>query len=306
MAGHDINYIALSGLLSMLGSSGGAPQPPVNILGDFAGGSLICVLGILLALVERARSGKGQVVEADMVTGARYVSTFLLLSSYLEHPEWGRILGDGTNETRGSGMLDGGAPWYGVYRTKDDGWMSVGAIEPQFYAELLRLLKESSSREAGLQHPSAKKQHDKSLWPSLREYFTLAFASKTRAEWEKIFLGTDACCVPVLTRDEAAVSGITPALSREAIVEDGDTAVPSPAPVLTRTPAKVAAGSPHAAPDADGYEPLLTPGEHSLAVLREWLGTSDDEARKLARNRSVGGGELDDLEPEATAGKAKL
>lgn len=306
MAGHDINYIALSGLLSMLGPTNGPPTPPVNILGDFAGGSLICVLGILLALLERSRSGKGQTVEADMVTGARYVSTFLLLSSYLEHPEWGRILGDGTNETRGTGMLDGGAPWYGVYQTKDGGWMSVGAIEPQFYKELLRLLKDNLGGEGALQHPSAKQQHDKSLWSSLRAYLSSAFASKTRAEWEKVFLGTDACCVPVLTRDEAAVNGITPGLPREAIFEDGETAVPSPAPVLTRTPARVAAGSPQAGPDGEAYEPLLTPGEHSLAVLREWLGTSDDEARMLGRSKAVGGGELDDMVEEDTPPKAKL
>lgn len=125
MAGHDINYIALSGLLSMLGSAGGAPQPPINLLGDFAGGSIVCLFGILLALLERARSGKGQVVEADMVTGARYISTFVLLSSYLEHPEWGQVVGDGSNELRGTGMLGGGAPWYGVYRCKDNGWISV-------------------------------------------------------------------------------------------------------------------------------------------------------------------------------------
>ncbi|KAI3489037.1 hypothetical protein L1887_46795 [Cichorium endivia] len=111
MAGHDINYIALSGVLSMLGQAGGKPQPPSNLLGDFAGGSMICLLGILLALVERARSSQGQVVEADMVTGARYVSSFVLLSSYLSHPSWGAIHADGTDETRGSNTLDGGAPW---------------------------------------------------------------------------------------------------------------------------------------------------------------------------------------------------
>jgi alpha-methylacyl-CoA racemase len=112
-------------ILQILGSANGAPQPPANLLGDFMGGSLICVLGILLALLERSKSGKGQVVEADMVTGARYASSFLLLSSYLSHPSWGSMLGDGTNEKRGVNPLDGGAPWYGVYQTKDAGWMSV-------------------------------------------------------------------------------------------------------------------------------------------------------------------------------------
>lgn len=126
MAGHDINYIALSGVLSMLGTSPGSPpQPPINILGDFAGGSLVCLLGILMALIERGASGKGQVVEADMVTGARYISTFLVLAAGLEHPTWGAPVGDGTEAKRGANMLDGGAPWYGVYKTKDEGWMSV-------------------------------------------------------------------------------------------------------------------------------------------------------------------------------------
>lgn len=125
MAGHDINYIALSGLLSMLGPHGGPPQPPINLLGDFAGGSLVCLLGILMALLERSRSGKGQIVEADMVTGARYISSFLLLTSYLEHPQWGSVVNDGTDEKRGTGTLDGGAPWYGVYACKGGGWMSV-------------------------------------------------------------------------------------------------------------------------------------------------------------------------------------
>lgn len=108
-----------------MGTANGPPQPPANLLGDFAGGSFICILGILLALLERAKSGKGQTVEADMVTGARYVSSFLLLSSYLEHPSWGPVLGDGTNAKRGANTLDGGAPWYGVYKTKDERWMSV-------------------------------------------------------------------------------------------------------------------------------------------------------------------------------------
>lgn len=307
MAGHDINYIALSGLLSMLGTQGGPPQPPVNILGDFAGGSLICLIGILMALIERSGSGKGQVVEADMVTGARYMSSFLLLSSYLEHPEWGRVLGDGTDETRGTGMLDGGAPWYGVYRCRDGGWMSVGAIEPQFYAELLKLLK--ANLPATLPHPNPRQQHDKAQWPSLRQYFTQAFQSKARADWEKVFLGTDACCVPILTRDEAAVSGITPGVRKERVVEDGETIVPSPAPRLRRTPARVAPGSPQAG-EGQEYEALLMPGEHTLQVLDQWLGMPKEEAARLAREKAIGGEGLDEEEDVGGGGgstvKSKL
>jgi alpha-methylacyl-CoA racemase len=130
MAGHDINYIALSGVLSMLGQAGGPPQFPANLLADFAGGSLICLTGILMALLARGNQksgngGKGQVVEADMVTGARYVATFQILMSYIRHPQWQLMFGKGDNATRGTGVLDGAAPWYGVYKTKDGLWMSV-------------------------------------------------------------------------------------------------------------------------------------------------------------------------------------
>ncbi|CAO1636889.1 unnamed protein product [Parajaminaea phylloscopi] len=298
MAGHDINYIALSGLLSMLGAAGGPPQPPVNLLGDFAGGSFVCLLGILMALLERARSGKGQVVEADMVTGARYLATFLLLTSHLEHPETGAVVGDGSDERRGTGMLGGGAPWYGVYRCKDGGWMSVGAIEPQFYRQLLSLLKANVAPSSSLSHPDPAQQNDHSQWPAQRDYFTQVFALKTRAEWGKVFLGTDACCVPILSRDEAAVQGLTPAVSHARVFEDMETVVPSPAPHLTRTPAKVAPGSPQAAED-EVHEMLLSPGEHSLGVLRDWLSMDDEEATRLSRAKAIGGDDLDDL-------KAKL
>lgn len=110
----------------MLGNdAGGPPSFPANLLGDFAGGSLICLVGILLALIERSKSGKGQVVEADMVTGARYLSTFLLISSYLSHPEWGSVVGDGKEQSRAEGALSGGAPWYAVYKCRDGKWFSV-------------------------------------------------------------------------------------------------------------------------------------------------------------------------------------
>lgn len=300
MAGHDINYIALSGVLSILGAQGGPPQPPINLLGDFAGGSLICLMGILLALLERSRSGKGQVVEADMVTGARYISSFLLLTSYLEHPQWGKVVNDGTDAERGTGTLDGGAPWYGVYACRGGGWMSVGAIEPQFYAELLRLLK--SNTPSSLPHPPTQTQHDRATWPGLRQYFTQAFASKTRSEWEAIFIGTDACTVPVLTRDEAAQAGVTPNVSKD-IVSDGRTVVPTPAPRLARTPAKTIPGSAQAyIKDADeDYETLLMSGEHTSQVLGDWIGMDKSQVRKLIETGAVGSSEeeFDDEEPKA-------
>ncbi|SNX85378.1 probable alpha-methylacyl-coa racemase [Melanopsichium pennsylvanicum] len=278
MAGHDINYIALSGVLSSLGTAGGKPQPPSNLLGDFAGGSMICLLGILLALVERNRSNQGQVVEADMVTGSRYVSSFTILSSYLSHPSWGAIHSDGTNESRGRNTLDGGAPWYGVYCCADGGWMSVGAIEPHFYAELLQILRKVlPTAPAGTSHPQTSTQHHRDTWPSLREYLTQCFAQKPRAEWERHFLRTDACVAPVLTRDEAAVHGVLPAADAQNVA-DGDPVIPSPAPKLSRTPARPPLGSVGGEWETEGAEMLLTPGEHTDDILLE-LGITDSKKR---------------------------
>ncbi|KAE8227300.1 hypothetical protein CF319_g206 [Tilletia indica] len=283
MAGHDINYIALSGVLSMLGREGGPPEPPMNILGDFAGGSFICILGILLALFERTRSGLGQVVNADMVTGTRYLSTFNLLSSYVTHPAWGNIFNDGTNRTRGTGILAGEAPWYGVYRCQDGGWFSVGAIEPQFYRELLEKLRTVSSAPES-SHPRPQDQHKRSLWPELRSYFTATFASHPRSFFEKLFTGSDACAVPVLTRDEAAVRGSSPfadpdevgvpADSSSSQTEPGSGAdniiIPAVAPNLTRTPARIPHGSPGRGEDDRGAEMMIQAGEHTLEVFKEW------------------------------------
>lgn len=176
-----------------------------------------------------------------------------------------------------------------------------GAIEPQFYSELLSLLKSSLSGSS-LSHPSPADQHKKDDWPALTQYFTDAFLSKPRSEWEKIFLNTDACCVPVLTRDEAAVSGITPGLSQDRI-DDGETVVPSPAPRLTRTPAKVAAGSPEAAEAEETYEAVLACGEHTKDVLKEWAGLGEDEMMALARSKAISG---DGLEVESEQPKSKL
>ncbi|KAK0539014.1 hypothetical protein OC835_001260 [Tilletia horrida] len=294
MAGHDINYIALSGLLSMLGRPGGAPEPPMNILGDFAGGSFICILGILLALFERTRSGLGQEVNADMVTGARYLSTFNLLSSYVSHPVWGTIFNDGTDKTRGTGILAGESPWYGVYRCQDGGWFSVGAIEPQFYRELLEKLRTALPTPPAphTSHPEAKDQHNRKKWADLRAYFTHIFASRPRAFFEALFIGSDACAVPVLTRDEAAVRGAAPYADADEVgvapdatgpsqTEPGSGAeniiVPAVAPLLSRTPAPTPHGSPGRGAkkgkeqeEDRGPEMMLQAGEHTLEVFKEW------------------------------------
>ncbi|KAF3931916.1 hypothetical protein ABW20_dc0100584 [Dactylellina cionopaga] len=174
MAGHDINYIAVSGVLSMLGRAHEKPYAPGNIIGDFAGGGAVCFLGILLALIERQRTGRGQVVEANMVDGSAFMATMPRLS--MKNWSWG---GD-----RGTNLLDGGCPYY-----------DTGALEPQFFAALLKGLGLTKSDLPGA-------REDPSIWPGLRQLFTTMFKSKTRAEWERIFDGTDACCTPVLTQTE--------------------------------------------------------------------------------------------------------
>lgn len=190
MAGHDINYIAVSGTLSMLGRKGDKPYPPGNILGDFAGGGMICFVGILLALLSRQQSGYGQVVEANMVDGSAILTTMPRLATTTE--AW--------NRERGTNRLDGGCPFYNTYETKDGKYMAVGALEPQFFAALLKGLSIPESSIPG-------NRDDRATWPWMHDAFTKTFKSKTRKEWEDIFDGTDACCTPILTHQELETSG---------------------------------------------------------------------------------------------------
>jgi len=220
MAGHDINYIALSGALSLLGRKGEKPTAPINLLGDFAGGGMLCALGITLALLERAHSGKGQVVDAAMVDGAAYLSTFIY--KFRNAGMW--------RDERGTNMLDGGAPFYDTYRTKDGHYMSVGAIEPQFYAALLKGL--------GLDASTMPQQMDQSSWPPTAAKFAEIFASRSRAEWCQVFDGTDACVAPVLGLGEADDHPHNQA--RTLLISDRKgKREPSPAPRLSRTPGEV-------------------------------------------------------------------
>lgn len=190
MAGHDINYVAVSGVLSMLGASNGPPSPPANILGDFAGGGHVAFTGVLLALIHRSVSGKGQVVNANMVDGVSYLATFPRLLTKV--PMW--------SGPRGTNTLDGGCPYYGTYETKDAGkYMSVGALEPQFYAALLKGL---GFKPEELLPAKNLQREDPRAWPYMRELFTQRFKTKTRKEWEAVFDGTDACCAPVLEHKE--------------------------------------------------------------------------------------------------------
>ncbi|KAI1745824.1 CoA-transferase family III domain-containing protein [Xylaria scruposa] len=185
MAGHDINYLAISGVLSMLGRRDDKPHPPINILGDFAGGGAVLFQGILLALLARQCTGRGQVVEANMVDGANYLATFPRLMRKTP-------VGD---RPRGENQLDGGCPFYDTYETRDGKYMSVGALEPQFYAALVKGL--------GLVHKGwDQTRWDRVTWPKMKTTFETVFKSKTRSEWEKVFDGTDACCLPVLEYGE--------------------------------------------------------------------------------------------------------
>ena len=183
-AGHDINYIAISGALGAIAAPDGRPVPPLNFMGDFGGGSMYLVSGLLAALVHAQTTGEGAVVDANIVDGA--ASLTAMLHAFRNAGQWGPT---GTN------VLDGGAPFYTVYKTSDGKWMSVGAIEPQFYAELLRLL-DLTNELAGID------QNDQAEWPRVAQRFAEVFVTKTQAEWVKIFRGTDACVAEVVSPDD--------------------------------------------------------------------------------------------------------
>ncbi|XP_038589236.1 alpha-methylacyl-CoA racemase [Micropterus salmoides] len=245
VAGHDINYLAMSGLLSRLGRCGEKPYAPMNLIADFAGGGLTCALGIVLALLERAKSGEGQIIDASMVEGAAYVGSFVWKSRSIGM--WDR--------SRGQNMLDSGAPFYDTYQTSDGKYMAVGAIEPQFYRQLLKGL-ELDAGELPLQMSFTD-------WPELRRIFTERFATKTQADWSRIFDGTDACVTPVLSFDQ--VSSHPHNRERGSFIKgpSGEES-PRPTPVLSRTPAEPCLAS----------DPVI--GEHTVEVLQEYGFTSPE------------------------------
>jgi alpha-methylacyl-CoA racemase len=230
-AGHDIDYIAISGALSTVGRAGEAPVPPVNLLGDFGGGGMLLALGILAALVERAGSGLGQVVDAAMVDGSALLTSFL----------YGMLAAGTWQDSRGTNLLDGGAPFYDTYATADGEYMAVGALEPQFYAALLAGL--------GLADAGLPAQHDRGGWPVLRQRFAAAFAARTRTDWENVFAGTDACVSPVLRLAEAPLH--PHAQARQSFVEVAGVIQPAPAPRFDRTAATSPAAPPRPGADTD-------------------------------------------------------
>lgn len=253
MAGHDINYIAVGGALGVLGRKGQKPFGPINILGDFAGGGAVLFQGILLALLAREKSGKGQVVEANMVDGSSYLMTFPRLA--YKTPA--------LDKPRGENLLDSGCPYYDTYETKDGKFMAVGALEPQFFTLLVKGL--------GLQGKGLEEtRYDRDTWPEMLETFTRLFKSKTRSEWESIFDGTDACVTPVLELGELENDS-----SREGDVRPSVTLVDTPSLAIKRDdPAKrpVSTGQGEGV-EGDGWSSKnLRPSQYGEKVLGEWLG----------------------------------
>ncbi|MGH9027776.1 MAG: CaiB/BaiF CoA transferase family protein [Acidimicrobiia bacterium] len=252
-AGHDIDYLALAGALEPLGRAGQPPTPPINVIGDFAGGGMLLAFGIACAAYERERTGEGQVIDAAMIDGAA-----LMLAPFYA----GRASGGWG--PRGTNMLDTAAPFHEVYETADGKWMAVGAIEPQFYAELLAGLG-----LAGEVDPAA--QHDRAEWPTLKKRFATLFATKTRAQWSEIFDGRDACVAPALDPVEAAEHPHIAA--RGTLVAPGGVPQPAPAPRFSRTPAEIS-GPPTAA------------GGDTNGALSAW-GFDADDIDRLRRAHAI-------------------
>jgi alpha-methylacyl-CoA racemase len=236
-AGHDINYIALSGVLHAIGTAGGKPVPPLNLVGDFGGGSMFLVTGVLAALWERERSGAGQVVDAAMVDGV----------SVLAQMFWSLRASGLWSQERGSNLLDSGAPFYDTYACSDGGYVAVGALEPRFYAALLEGL--------GLADAELPGQLDLAGWPVLRQRFTEVFSSRSRDEWVAVFDGTDACVAPVLSFAEVPAH---PHISaRDTIITLGGVPQAAPAPRFSRT-----------RPDRPAPPPQ--PGADTAEVFADW------------------------------------
>jgi len=236
-AGHDINYIALAGCLAHLGREGQKPTPPINLVGDFGGGGMLQALGIACALVSRAQTGKGQVVDTAMVDGTALLMTFV--HGYYRTKGW--------SDARGTNLIDTGAHFYETYECSDGEFISLGAIEPQFYAELLKLV--------GLEGEELPPQMDRNHWPAMRERLAAIFRTKSRSEWCEVMEGSDACFAPVLRMDEAYDHPHNRA--RETFVEVAGIQQPAPAPRFSETPGQIRRPPPH-------------PGQHTDEALADW------------------------------------
>lgn len=236
-AGHDINYIALSGALHAIGRPGEPPVVPLNYIGDFGGGGMLLAFGVACALLEARRSGKGQVVDAAMTDGAALLSAMM----------YGFKADGSLNNQRGENLLDGGAHFYNTYACADGKYVSIGSIEPQFYAQLIQL--------CGIDDPAFEAQRDAHGWPILKYRLADVFKTKTREEWCALMEGTDVCFAPVLDWDEAPAHPHNRA--RETFVNVAGVTQPAPAPRFSETP-----------PDLPS--PAVKPGADSEAILRDW------------------------------------
>ena len=252
-AGHDIDYIAVAGALEPVGRSGQRPVPPLNLVGDFGGGGMLLAYGMLAAIISAQRTGTGQVVDAAMVDGAASLMTmtYTLRASGI----W--------NDVRGTNLLDTGAHFYEVYETSDGGFIGVGAIESQFYAELIRLM--------GLEDVDLPQQMDRDAWPAMKERFARVFASKTRKEWEEVFEGSDACAAPVLSPAEAPDHPHN--RFRGTFTEVAGVVQPSPSPRFRGTPGAI-------------RRPPPNPGQHGDEALADW-GLAEAEVDALRRSGAI-------------------
>jgi alpha-methylacyl-CoA racemase len=242
-AGHDINYIALSGALHAIGSAGGPPIPPLNLVGDFGGGGMLLAFGLVCALLEAQQSGQGQVVDAAMTDGA----ALLMAAIYDMHSQgsW--------RDERGSNLLDGGAHFYGTYACSDGKYVAIGSLEPQFYALLLE--------RSGITDPEFQSQRDQEQWPQLKIKLSEIFKTKTRAEWSALLEGTDVCFAPVLDLGEAPDHPHNQA--RRTFVDVDGVVQPAPAPRFSRTVPEIGNSS-------------TVPEEDVATVLKDWGVTPAD------------------------------
>ena len=253
VAGHDINYIALSGALHAIGRSGEPPVPPLNLVGDFGGGAMFLALGVLAALFERGRSGQGQVVDAAMTDGSASLMT--IIWELLHMGFW--------RDERGVNLLDTGAHFYDVFETGDGKYVSIGSIEPQFYQLLLR--------HTGLEGESLPGQFDRAAWPAMKERVAAVIRTKTRDEWCRIMEGTDVCFAPVLSLREAPEHPHNQA--RRTFVEVAGVLQPGPAPRFDRTPGAI-------------QRPPAHPGQHTDEALADW-GFAAGEIARLRELKAI-------------------
>ncbi|MGY2114900.1 CaiB/BaiF CoA transferase family protein [Nocardia gipuzkoensis] len=252
--GHDLNYISLTGVLHSVGRAGEPPAIPLNLAGDFGGGSLYLALGVVSALLESRTSGRGQVVDAAMVDGSASLMTLF----------YGLFAAGYWSDERGVNRLDSGAPWYNVYETADGGWISVGANESRFWRNLLRIMGIDESEMPG--------QHDKSQWPAMQERFAAVFRTRTRDEWCALAEGQEACLTPVLSLTEAPRNAHLRV--RGTFIDVEGVAQPAPAPRFSRTPGAI-------------QRPPAEPGEHTDEVLSDW-GFTPAELTALRDQGAIG------------------